>query len=147
MINHLKYILTVTILIIGLNLFAQTDTVQYGKLEVKVIDEMTKKPLANAIVKLEGIKYLKTKNSDSIGLAVYDSLLTDIYNITITSSGYQKTKLEEVLIKSNIITIRTISVLHKSIILSDTPQPKTLIKKDGPTQQNLNNKQIMRMPY
>jgi hypothetical protein len=145
--NHLKYILTLAILVIGLNLFAQTDTVQYGKLEVKVIDEMTKKPLANAVVKLEGKKYLKTKNSDSIGLAIYDSLLTDIYNITITYPGYQKTKLEEVLIKSNIITIRTISVLHKSIILSDTPRPKILIKKDEPTQQNLNNKQIMRMPY
>jgi hypothetical protein len=147
MINHLKYILTFTILVIGLNLFAQTATVQYGKLEVKVIDGMTKKTLANAVVKLEGTKYLKTKNSDSTGLAVYDSLLTDIYNITITHPGYQKTKLEEVLIKSNIITIRTISVLHKSIILSDTPQPKILIKKDEPTQQYLNNKQIMRMPY
>ena len=38
-------------------------------------------------------------------------------------------------------------ILHKSIILSDTPRPKILIKKDEPTQQNLNNKQIMRMPY
>ena len=85
--NHLKYILTLAILVIGLNLFAQTDTVQYGKLEVKVIDEMTKKPLANAVVKLEGKKYLKTKNSDSIGLAIYDSLLTDIYNITIISAN------------------------------------------------------------
>lgn len=147
MINHLKYILLFSILLFGLPLFAQTDTIQYGKLEVKVIDRMTKKPLGNAVVKLEGTKYLKTKNSDSIGFAVYDSLLTDIYNITITYPGYQKTKLEEVLIKSNIITIRTISVLNKSIILSDTPQPKILIKKDEPTQQNLNKNQIMRMPF
>ena len=142
-----KYILTLTILVIGLNLFGQTDTVQYGKLEVKVIDGMTKKTLANAVVTLEGKKYIKTKNSDSTGLAVYDSLLTDIYNIIITYPGYQKTKLEEVLIKSNIITIRTISILNKSIILSDTPQPKPLIKRDGPTQQYLNNKQIMCMPF
>lgn len=145
--NHLKQILTLSILVIGLNLFAQTDTVQYGKLEVKVIDGMTKKTLANAVVKLEGKKYLKTKNSDSIGLAVYDSLLTDIYNIIITYPGYQKTKLEEVLIKSNIITYRIISIFNTNTTFCDIPQPKTLIKKDGPTQQNINNKQIMRMPY
>lgn len=136
-----------TILVIGLNLFAQTDTIQYGKLEVKVIDAMTKKPLGNAVVKLESIKYLKTKNSDSIGLAVYDSLLTDIYNITITYPGYQKTKLEELLIKSNSITYRIISIFNTNTIFCDTPKPKPLIKKDEPTQQYLNKNQIMRMPY
>ena len=145
--NHLKYILTLTILLVGLNLFGQTDTVQYGKLEVKVIDAMTKKPLANAVVKLDGKKYLKTKNSDSIGLAVYDSLLTAIYNITITYPGYQKTKLEELLIKSNIITYRIISIFNTNTIFCGTPKPKSLIKKDEPTQQYLNKNQIMRMPY
>ncbi len=145
--NHLKQILTLSILVIGLNLFAQTDTVQYGKLEVKVIDAMTKKPLGNAVVKLESITYLKSKNSDSIGLAVYDSLLTAIYNITTTYPGYQKAKLEEVLIKSNIITYRIISIFNTNTTFCDIPQPKPLIKKDEPTQQNFNNNQIMRMPY
>ncbi|MFA9214505.1 MAG: carboxypeptidase-like regulatory domain-containing protein [Candidatus Methylacidiphilales bacterium] len=256
MIKHLKSILTLTILVIGLTLFAQTDTVQYGKLEVKVIDGMTKKPLEfagvsvsingkkafkytdidgecifdkiqygkhlisislsgykkidnfeidiqknitnfsktlqslnvsnvfivhgktincfkpekenvtltslsllivdyvtkkpieYALVTLKGNEFKKSKYSNKYGQAIFDSLLTGTYNVTANCSGHAKTILEGMILKSDTIIKRTITLDSKIYfpLINHSSKPN-LIKIDGPTQQNLNNKQIMRMPY
>lgn len=57
----LKHILLFSFLLIGLNLFAQKDSIKYGKVEVKVIDEKTKKPIEYAVVTLEKTGFKKSK--------------------------------------------------------------------------------------
>ncbi|MFA9214504.1 MAG: carboxypeptidase-like regulatory domain-containing protein [Candidatus Methylacidiphilales bacterium] len=145
--NHLKYILTLAFLAVGLNLFAQTDTVQYGKLEVKVIDAKTKKPIEFAMVKLEAKDFIRAKFSDADGEIVLDSLRTKTYLLTVTITGYRKKIYEKVVIDKLTDTFLTIELNEIHNLVYITLCGPQLIKKDGPTQQNFNNKQIMRMPY
>lgn len=96
-----KYILTFTILVIGINLFAQTDTVQYGKLEVKVIDGMTKKPLefVRVSVSINGKKAFKYTDID--GECTFDKIQYGKHLISIGLSGYKKTDNFEIEIQKN----------------------------------------------
>lgn len=142
-----KYILTLTVLLVGLNLFAQTDTVQYGKLEVKVIDEKTKKPIEFALVRVEAKDFIGTKFSNADGEIVLDSLKTKTYFLTITITGYHKKIYEKVVIDKLTDTFLIIELNEIHNLVCITLCGPQLIKRDGPTQQNLNNKQIMRMPY
>lgn len=72
-----------------------------------------------------------------------------IYNITAGLTGYKKTILENVILKSNTITKKTM-VLETTTMICDpliNQDKKPLIKRDEPTQLNLNKQQIMRMPF
>jgi hypothetical protein len=149
--NHLKYILTLAILVIGLNLFAQTDTVQYGKLEVKVIDAKTKKPIEYAVVTIENDSFKKSHYTDSNGLFVLDNVPFGIYNIYSSFTGYPKMKLQSIGLNKDSITYLKFEMIYSgknSCMHCDLKLPlKVFIKPDEPTQQNFNNNQIMRMPY
>lgn len=63
----LKHILLVSFLLIGLNSFAQTDSINYGTLEVKVIDAKTKKPIEFTLVTIEKDSFKKRKYSNKNG--------------------------------------------------------------------------------
>lgn len=146
--NLLKHILTLAILAIGLNLFAQTDTVQYGKLEVKVIDAKTKKPIEYAVVTIENDSFKKSHFTDSNGLFMLDKVTFGIYNIYSSFTGYSKMKLQNVCINKDSITYLKFEMIYSEIKMGCYFGPtKPLIKPNEPTQQNFNNKQIMRMPY
>lgn len=151
MMNHLKYILTLTILLVELNLFAQTDTVQYGKLEVKVIDEMTKKPIEYAVVTIENDSFKKSRYTDINGLFILDDVPFGMYNLYSSCTGYSKMKLQSVGINKDSITYLKFEMIYSeknSCMHCDLKLPlKVLIKPDEPTHQNFNNNQIMRMPY
>lgn len=143
-----KYILTLAFLLVGLNLFAQTDTVQYGKLEVKVIDGMTKKPIEYAIITIEKDSFKKSKYSDNNGLFILDNIPFGMYNLYSSCIGYSKMKLQNVGINKDSITYLKFEMIYSEIKMGCFFGPaKQLIQLDGPTQQNLNNKQIMRMPF
>lgn len=142
-----KYILLFSFLLFGLNLFAQTDTSKYGKLEIKVIDAKTKKPIEYAIVKLEAKGLIKAKYSDNDGEIVFDSLKSKTYNLTVIFTGYHKQIYENVIIDSTLKTLKKIELQeNKNCVFIITCGP-TIIKKDGPTHDNYNKGQIMRMPY
>jgi hypothetical protein len=142
------YILTLAILAIGLNLFAQTDTVQYGKLEVKVIDAKTKKPIEYAVVTIENDSFKKSHFTDSNGLFMLDKVTFGIYNIDSSFTGYSKMKLQNVCINKDSITYLKFEMIYSEIKMGCYFGPtKPLIKPNEPTQQNFNNKQIMRMPF
>jgi hypothetical protein len=142
------YILTLAILAIGLNLFAQTDTVQYGKLEVKVIDAKTKKPIEYAVVTIENDSFKKSHFTDSNGLFMLDKVTFGIYNIYSSFTGYSKMKLQNVCINKDSITYLKFEMIYSEIKMGCYFGPtKPLIKPNEPTQQNFNNKQIMRMPF
>lgn len=146
---HLKHILLVSFLLIGLNSFAQTDSINYGTLEVKVIDAKTKKPIEFTLVTIEKDSFKKRKYSNKNGEVFFDSLDFGIYNITAGLTGYKKTILENVILKSNTITKKTM-VLETTTTICDpviNQDKKPLIKRDEPTQLNLNKQQIMRMPF
>jgi hypothetical protein len=129
-----KYILTLTVLLVGLNLFAQTDTVQYGKLEVKVIDAKTKKPIEFALVTIKQEKDTFFNYSDSNGLVTFDNLVRNTYNI-------------EIKVMPNVTVFKIITLNYYTICGPIFFKNPPLIKPDGPTQQNLNKNQIMRMPF
>lgn len=142
-----KYILLFSFLLFGVNLFAQTDTSKYGKLEIKVIDAKTKKPIEYAIVKLEAKGLIKAKYSDNDGEIVFDSLKSITYNLTVIFTGYHKQIYENVIIDSTLKTLKKIELQeNKNCVFIITCGP-TIIKKDGPTHDNYNKGQIMRMPY
>ncbi|MBJ7429435.1 MAG: carboxypeptidase-like regulatory domain-containing protein, partial [Bacteroidia bacterium] len=125
MINHLKYILTVTILIIGLNLFAQTDTVQYGKLEVKVIDAMNKKPLefAGVSISINGKKAFKYTDID--GECTFDKIQYGKHLISISLSGYKKLDDYEIDIQKNITGFsKTLQSLNDTTVFITINQTK-----------------------
>lgn len=148
MINHLKYIFLFLFVLFGLNLFAQTDTVQYGKLEVKVIDAMTKKPIEDARVKITAKDFNKIAFSDSVGKLVFDSLQFKPYQLDISYFGYYKRNINCFPINSIIPDTLVIKlIVNPDIKIIESRCPPPLIKKDEPTHQNFNNKQIMRMPY
>lgn len=143
-----KYILTLAILVIGLNLFAQSDTVQYGKLKVKVIDAKTKKPIEYALVTIENDSFKKSHCSDGNGLFILDKVTFGIYNIYSSFTGYSKIKLQNVCINKDSITYLKFEMIYSEIKMGCYFGPtKPLIIPNEPTQQNFNNKQIMRMPY
>jgi len=142
-----KYILLFLFLLFGLNLFAQTDTIKYGKLEIKVIDAKTKKPIEYAIVKLEAKGLIKAKYSDNDGEIVFNSLKSKRYNLTVIFTGYHKKIYEDFKIDSLCIAFKKIELQeNKNCVFIITCGP-TIIKKDGPTHDNYNKGQIMRMPY
>ena len=145
--NLLKYIFTFTILVIGLNLFAQSDSIKYGKLEVKVIDAKTKKPIEYALVKLEAIGLIKAKYSDIDGEIIFDSLKSKTYKISIIYTGYNKQIYEDFKVDSLCLTFKKIELKENKNFVFITRCGPPIIKKDEPTQQNFNNRQIMRMPY
>ncbi len=132
-------------------MFAQSDTVQYGKLEVKVIDAKTKKPIEYAMVTIENDSFKKSHCSDSNGLFILDKVTFGIYNIYSSFTGYSKMKLQNVCINKDSITYLKFEMIYSgknSCMHCDLKLPlKVFIKPDEPTQQNLNNKQIMRMPF
>lgn len=142
-----KYILLFSFLLFGLNLFAQTDTLKYGKLEVKVIDAKTKKPIEYALVKLEAIGLIKAKYSDIDGEIVFDSLKCKTYKISIIYTGYNKQIYEDFKKDSLCLTFKKIELQENKNFVFITRCGPPIIKKDEPTQQNFNNRQIMRMPY
>jgi hypothetical protein len=146
-----KYILTLAFLAVGLNLIAQTDIIQYGKLEVKAIDAKTKKPIEYAVVTIENDSFKKSRCTDSNGMFVLDNVTFGIYNIYSSFTGYPKMKLQSVSINKDSITYLKFEMIYSgknSCMHCDLKLPlKVFIKPDEPTQQNLNNKQIMRMPY
>lgn len=142
-----KYILTLTVLLVGLNLFAQTDTVHYGKLEVKVIDAKTKKPIEFALITIKQEKDTFFNYSDSNGLVTFDNLVRNTYNIEISLTGFQKQILEDVKVMPNVTVFKIITLNYYTICGPIFFKNPPLIKPDGPTQQNLNKNQIMRMPF
>jgi hypothetical protein len=144
-----KNILLFSFLIIGLNSFAQTDSINYGTLEVKVIDAKTKKPIEFTLVTIEKDSFKKRKYSNKNGEVIIDSLPIGTYSVKTGLTGYKKTILENVILKSNTITKKTM-VLETTIMICDpviNQDKKPLIKRDDPTQFNLNKQQIMRMPF
>lgn len=144
---HLKNILLVSFLLIGLNSFAQTDSIQFGKLEVKVIDAKTKKPIEFAVVKIEKDSFKKSKYADKNGIVYLDSLPVGTYNISTNLTGYMKVILEKIILNTNLITKRTIALDIKTLYPLIQYERIPLIKRDEPTQHNLNRQQIMRIPY
>jgi hypothetical protein len=145
----LKHILFFSFLLIGLNSFAQTDSINYGTLEVKVIDAKTKKPIEFTLVTIEKDSFKKRKYSNKNGEVIIDSLPIGTYSVKTGLTGYKKTILENVILKSNTITKKTM-VLETTIMICDpviNQDKKPLIKRDDPTQFNLNKQQIMRMPF
>jgi len=142
-----KNILLLSFLLIGLNSFAQTDSVQFGKLEVKVIDAKNKKPIEYALVTIEKDSFRKSKYADDNGLAIFDNLPTETYIITTSFPGYSKTIIEDLILKAKTITKRTIVLDSKTCNPVINIDREPIIKPDEPTPKILINKQIMRMPY
>lgn len=132
----------------GLNLFAQTDTIQYGKLEVKVIDVRTKKPIEYALITIENDSFKKSRYTDSNGLFIMENIPIGTFNIYSSLVSYNKMKLQNVCIDKDSITYLKFEMIYSKIKMGCYFGPSNpLIKKDGPTQQSFDNKQIMRMPY
>lgn len=146
-----KSVCLFAMVLFGLNLFAQTDTVQYGKLEVKVIDGMTKKPIEYALVTIENDSFKKSHYTDSNGLFILDDVPFGTYNLYSSCTRYSKMKLQSIGITKNSITYLKFEMIYSgknSCMHCDLKLPlKVFIKPDGPTQQNFNNNQIMRMPF
>jgi len=142
-----KYILLFSFLLFGLNLFAQSDSIKYGKLEVKVIDAKTKKPIEYAVVTIESNSFKKSRYTKSNGLFILDSIPLGIYNINSSFTGYSKIKFQSVDINRDSITYLKFEMIYSEKIMGCLGPTKQIIKLDGPTQQNFNNRQIMRMPY
>ena len=142
-----KYILLLSFVLFGLNLFAQTDTLKYGKLEVKVIDAKTKKPIEYALVKLEAIGLIKAKYSDNDGEIVFDSLKSKTYKISVNYTGYNKQIYEDFKIDSLCITFKKIELQENKNFVHFYKRKPQIIKRDEPTHNNYNKEQIMRMPY
>lgn len=144
-----KNILLFSFLIIGLNSFAQTDSIQFGKLEVKVIDAKTRKPIEFAVVIIQSNSLKKLKYSDKNGEIIIDSLPVGTYGVTVGLTGYKKTIFENVILKANAMTKRTVALETTTTICDPVinHNKKPLIKRDEPTQHNLNKQQIMRMPF
>jgi hypothetical protein len=145
--NHLKYILTLTILVIGLNLFAQTDSIKYSKLKLTIVDSITKKPIEFATVKLEAKDFIKMKYSDIDGEIIFDSLKSKTYKISIIYTGYNKQIYEDFKIDSLCLTFKKIELQENKNFVFITRCGPPIIKKDEPTHNNYNKEQIMRMPY
>jgi hypothetical protein len=142
-----KYILLLSFVLFGVNLFAQSDSIKYGKLEVKVIDAKTKKPIEYALVKLEAIGLIKAKYSDNDGEIIFDSLKSKTYKISIIYTGYNKQIYEDFKIDSLCITFKKIELQENKNFVFITRCGPPIIKKDEPTHNNYNKEQIMRMPY
>jgi len=142
-----KYILLFSFLLFGLNLFAQTDSIKYSKLKLTIIDSISKKPIEFALVKLETKGLIKAKYSDNDGEIVFDSLKSKTYKISIIYTGYNKQIYEDFKIDSLCLTFKKIELQENKIFFFITRCGPPIIKKDEPTQQNFNNRQIMRMPY
>jgi hypothetical protein len=145
--NFCKNILLISFLLIELNSFAQTDSIKLGKLEVKVIDAKTKKPIEFALVTIEKDSFRKSKYADNNGKVVFDNLPTETYNITTSFPGYSKTIIEDLILKDNKKTKKTIVLDSKTCnpVINIEREPN--FKPDEPTPKILINKQIMRMPY
>lgn len=145
---HLKNILLISFLIIGLNSFAQIDSIQFGKLAGKVIDAKTKKPIEYAVITIEKDSFKKSKYSDKEGDFVFSNISVGNYSIYVSYTGYSKMKTENLYVLKD-------STSYNVFVMSDPIKfigcnfgnNHKLIEKDEPTQQNLNKQQIMRMPY
>jgi hypothetical protein len=144
-------ILLVSFLLIGLNSFAQTDSIKFGKLEVNIVDEKTKKPIEYAVVTIQSNTFKKSKYSDKNSNAIFDSLLIGNYSINASVTGYLKIKTENSFILKDSTTYQKFEIINtgkSTCIHCDLKLPqKEFIKPDEPTHQNLNRQQIMRMPY
>ncbi len=114
MIN-LKNILLFSFLLFGLNSFAQTDTVQYGKLEVKVIDAKTKKPLEFASISIQINDKKLNKYSDKDGICKINFIPFGKHTINISLSGYCRAKQIEIVFSKDSNTIFKVFELVDSI--------------------------------
>lgn len=129
--------------LIGLSAIATAQS-NLGVLDGKVIDGVTKKPVDFAVVTIEGgggIK--KSKTTDKDGEFEFTAIPSGNYDITVSFTGYQKAKLEDVPVRGdNKITSRTISLSQSSattlgtLVVRDKVQ---LIDKDDPNQNNFKN--------
>lgn len=145
--KYFKNILLFSFLLFGLNSFAQTDTIKYSKLKLTIIDSITKKPIEFAIVKLETKDFIKMKYSDIDGEIIFDSLKSKTYKISVIYTGYNKQIYEDFKIDSLCIAFKKIELQQNKNFVHFYIRKPQIIKRDEPTQQYYNNKQIMRMPY
>lgn len=125
--------------LIGLSALATAQS-NLGVLTVKVTDQANKKPIEFAVVTIEGGGGIKKSNyTDKDGEFSFTAIPSGLYNITVSSTGYQKTRLEDVQVKGdNKITTRTISLSNKdlgTVFVSGSKQQ--LIDPDDPTNQNI----------
>lgn len=145
---HLKNILLVSFLIIGLNSFAQTDSIQFGKLAGKVIDAKTKKPIEYAVITIEKDSFKKSKYSDKQGDFIFTNIPVGNYSIYVSYTGYRKMKTENLYVLKDSTSYNVFAMSDPiKFIGCNFGNDYKLIEKDKPTQHNLNRQQIMLMPY
>lgn len=116
---------------------------------IKIIDSKNHSPFEYAKVTIQSKRFKTSRFSNKNGEVVFDSLPAGTYNIITSCPGYTKVILENVILKSNTITKRTIALETTTMICNPVinHDKKPIIKPDEPTQHYLNRQQIMRMPY
>ncbi len=129
--------------LIGISAIATAQS-NLGSLAGKVNDETTKKPIEFALVTIEGgggIK--KSKYTDKDGEFEFTAIPAGNYDVTISLTGYQKAKTEDIPVKGdNKITNRSFSLSpsNKTNLGPVTIRDKVqLIDPDDPTQKTLKN--------
>jgi hypothetical protein len=121
---------------LGLSALATAQS-NLGVLNVKVTDQANKKAIEFAVVTIEGGGGIRKSNyTDKDGEYSFTAIPSGLYNITVSSTGYQKTRLEDVPVKGdNKITTRTISLSNKDLNTVYVSSNKAqLIDPDDPTQ-------------
>lgn len=134
-----RYIIWILLMLCSSAIFAQNKTPNYGSLELKIIDAVTKKPIEFAIIIIQSTTYKKSQPSDKNGEVKFDSLAADKYDAMISFVGYRKLMLTDIPINADKITSRTIALesntatqLH-ALMIHDKAQ---VIDKDDPTQNS-----------
>ncbi|MFZ4797503.1 MAG: hypothetical protein ACOYMA_08405 [Bacteroidia bacterium] len=145
-----KHIFLFSFLLFGMNLFAQKDSINYGKLRCSVIDYQTKKTISNVNIIIKKNSYFRSKYTDSLGKCSFDSIESGNYLVIVNSKDYVRKFYNNIKVKKNKIKLLNHIILDKKFSKGNTDSLQSrpvLIKPDEPTQHNLNKQQIMRMPY
>ncbi len=136
MIKHLKYILTLTILLVGLNLFAQTKKAKYGKAKYpttivgKILDSITLKPVPYCIVTIEKkIDIKKSKYTSENGTYEFQGINKGNYNIYLSYLNHKNLLFDSINVQNYINVVPNfylkIDTTLKSKIIIENCNPIT----------------------
>lgn len=131
--NFCKNILIISFLLIGLNSFAQKDSIKHGTFTSKIIDAKTKKPIEYALVTIKKDNFKKSKYADNNGLTIFGIIPNGIYSISISFRGYRNIKIDKLVILKDSNTFRKFKMIHlmKNIGFNEDSS-FLLIKPDEP---------------
>lgn len=110
--NLCKHILVYSFLLIGLNSFAQKDSIKDLTFTSKIIDAKTKKPIEYALVTIEKDSFKKSKYADNNGEVIFGIIPNGIYSISISFRGYRKIKTKKLIILKDSNTFRKFKMIH-----------------------------------